>query len=413
MNILVINSGSSSIKYKLFNSKTGSLLAEGLLERIGGAVSKISHKSFQSITKVAKTIMEMTIPDHEQGMKIIVSLLTDPESGVIDNTSFISAIGHRVVQGGKLFREPVRINEAVIDGIRANIPLAPLHNPGALAGIVTALEIFPEILQVAVFDTAFHQTIPPKAFRYAIPNRFYVDAGVRRFGFHGTSHQYITHETARLLNKSVDETNLISLHLGNGSSITAIRHGKSIDTSMGMTPLDGVIMGTRCGAIDPAIIAHLAEQQGLSLQEIMTILTQESGLKGLCGSNDLRDIHRSIACGDDQAALALDMLIYRYRHYVGAYFAVLERVDALAFTAGIGENDPDVREGVCRNLRHFGIFFDKKRNAAITDNGGTISLPSSPVTVMVIPANEELEIANQVRLVAKKYFSVGLGEHTQ
>jgi len=404
MKIFVINSGSSSIKYKLIDMKTEASLAEGLLERIGETISTITHNTYPGTNEANRAIVETVIPDHGQGMKFIVSLLTDSKLGVIEKISSISAIGHRVVQGGERFKEPVPINEAVIEGIRGNIPLAPLHNPGALAGIATALEIFPATLHVAVFDTAFHQTIPSKAFRYAIPNQFYEDAGVRRYGFHGTSHRYIAHETARLLEKSVNEINLISMHLGNGSSITAIHQGRSVDTSMGMTPLDGVIMGTRCGAIDPAIISHLANHLGMSLQEIMSVLSQESGLKGLCGYNDLRDIHQAVAGGDERASLALDMLIYRCRHYVGAYFAVLDQVDVLVFTAGIGENDPVIREGVCKNLKNLGIYFDAERNAGIRGSAGIISSRSSPVTVMVIPANEELEIARQVRVIAETYF---------
>jgi acetate kinase len=401
MKILVINSGSSSIKYKLIDMDMVSPLAEGLLERIGEPMGTITHIAHPGTSNAYETRVEAAVPDHGQGMKTIVSLLTSPKTGVIESKSAISAIGHRVVQGGEQFTRPVPIDDTVISGIRANIPLAPLHNPGALAGILNALEMFPDTLQVAVFDTAFHQTIPSKAFRYAIPHRFYQDAGIRRFGFHGTSHGYITHETARLLGKPVEETNLISLHLGNGSSITAIREGKSVDTSMGMTPLDGVIMGTRCGAIDPAIIAHLSDSQGMDLQEIMTLLTRESGIKGLCGYNDLRDVHHAIAKGDEQAALALEMLIYSYRHYVGAYFTVLGQVDALVFTAGIGENDAVIREGVCKNLEILGIELDPDLNAGIRGGEGIISKPGSRVCIMVIPTNEELEIARQVRVIAE------------
>lgn len=402
MNILVINSGSSSIKYKLIEINGPSVLAEGLIERIGEPVSNVAHRSLPGTPNVLKVVEKSVIPDHSRGMNCILSLLTDPKIGVIKDLSAISAIGHRVVQGGEKFKAPVLIDGAVVEEIKAHIPLAPLHNPGALAGITTALKLFDQLPQVAVFDTAFHQTIPAKAFRYAVPHRFYQKNGVRRFGFHGTSHQYVTRCAAQMLDKPVETINLISLHLGNGSSVTAVEGGKSVDTSMGMTPLDGVIMGTRCGALDPAVIAHLVEQESQPLPEIMRILTRESGLKGLCGSNDLRDIHDLIALGDENAVLALDMLIHSYRHFLGAYFTVLSRVDAVVFTAGVGENDPAVREGVCRGLEHMGVIFDIRKNLSLKrGKGGVISSDKSPVKVMVIPTNEELEIAVQVRRITQ------------
>ncbi|WP_022667371.1 acetate/propionate family kinase [Desulfospira joergensenii] len=399
MKILVINSGSSSIKYKLIDMDTEASLGEGVLERIGEAKGKILYHSHPGTSRALTKKIEAPISDHSHGMEWILSLLTDAESGVIENRTSISAIGHRVVQGGEKFKAPALIDDAVTESIRANIPLAPLHNPGALSGIITALDMFPEAGQVAVFDTAFHQTIPAKAYRYALPDRLYTEAGVRRFGFHGTSHRYITREAADYLEIPPDKINLISLHLGNGSSITAVSGGKSVDTSMGMTPLEGVIMGTRSGSIDPAIISYLADNTGMSLEEIMTLLTQESGLKGLCGYNDLRDIHRAAAAGNEQAELALDMLIYSYRKYIGAYFAVLGRVDCLVFTAGIGENDSVIRERVCRNLETFGIEVDPERNRDLSDTCSIISTSSSRVKVMVISTNEELEIARQTQML--------------
>lgn len=395
----MINSGSSSIKYKLINGETQSALAEGLIERIGESGSRIIHKAYFESRDTLNIEQEDLIPDHGEGMERIIHLLTDTAAGVIDSLSAISAIGHRVVQGGEKFKEPVQINDAVVREIEAQIPLAPLHNPGALAGITTALRLFDAIPQVAVFDTAFHQSIPPKAFRYALPHKYYEENRVRRFGFHGTSHQYVTHRAADLLNRPLCQLNVISLHLGNGSSITAVENGESVDTSMGLTPLDGVIMGTRCGSIDPAIIAHITAEQSMELEDVMHLLTKESGLKGFCGSNDLRDIHQMMAEGNETATLAFDMLIRSYRHFVGAYFAVLPRVDAILFTAGIGENDPAVRKGVCQNLEHLGVLFDDRRNTAIKGNGGIISEANSPVTVMVIPTDEELEIANQTRQI--------------
>ncbi|MDT8378931.1 MAG: acetate kinase [Desulfotignum sp.] len=397
MKILTINSGSSSIKYKLMDMNEEISLAEGFLERIGEADGKIVHHSLPGTSRAVTHETETAIADHVHGMEWILSLLTDPASGVIESRSSISAVGHRVVQGGEHFKEPALIDDAVIESIQTSIPLAPLHNPGSLSGIVTSMKMLPEARQAAVFDTAFHQTIPPEAFRYAIPNHFYVKAGIRRFGFHGTSHQYITRVAAERLSIPLDKINLISLHLGNGSSITAVSHGKSVDTSMGMTPLEGVIMGTRSGSIDPAIIAHLVNNLGMTLEEVMRVLTQESGLKGLCGYNDVRDIHRAVADGDDKARLALDMLIYSYRKYVGAYFAVLGRVDCLAFTAGIGENDAVIREKVCHNLGPFGIELDPKLNAGLSKPVEIISAPPSRVKVMVISTNEELEIARQTK----------------
>lgn len=397
MKILIINSGSSSIKYKLMDMNEELSLAEGFLERIGEPDGKIVHHSFPGTSRAVTKQTETAIADHAHGMEWILSLLTDSASGVIESRTSISAVGHRVVQGGEHFQVPTLIDDAVIESIRASIPLAPLHNPGALSGIVTSLKMLPEARQVAVFDTAFHQTIPPEAFRYAVPNHLYVKAGIRRFGFHGTSHQYITRVAAQRLGIPVDKINLISLHLGNGSSITAVSKGKSVDTSMGMTPLEGVIMGTRSGSIDPAVIAYLVDNLEMTLEEVMRMLTQESGLKGLCGYNDVRDIHGAVAKGDDKARLALDMLIYSYRKYVGAYFAVLGRVDCLVFTAGIGENDAVIREKVCHNLKHFGIELDPALNTGLSNPVEIISAPSSRVKVMVVSTDEELEIARQAR----------------
>lgn len=402
MKILIINSGSSSIKYKLMDMNAEVSLAEGSLERIGEAAGKIVHHAHPGTSRAVTKKMETAIADHAHAMEWIVRLLTDSASGVIESRSSISAVGHRVVQGGEQFTEPILIDDAVIDSIRANIPLAPLHNPGSLSGIITSRKMFPDARQAAIFDTAFHQTIPAKAFRYAIPNRFYDQMGIRRFGFHGTSHKYVTRMAAEKLAIPLDGINLISLHLGNGSSITAVSNGKSVDTSMGMTPLEGVIMGTRSGSIDPAVIAYLVDNLGMTLEDVMTLLTQESGLKGLCGYNDVRDIHRAVARGNEQAELALEMLIYSYRKYVGAYFAVLGRVDCLVFTAGIGENDAVIRERVCQKMQYFGIELDLVKNADFSYPVEMISAPSSRVKVLVISTNEELEIARQTRMLIEK-----------
>jgi acetate kinase len=395
MNILVLNSGSSSIKYKLIEMGTETVLAAGLVERIGEETSIATHNRHPDTDSARKSTLEQAIADHGEGMQLVVSLLTAPDTGVIENVSAISAIGHRVVHGGEQFSDPTLIDAAVIAGIKKCIPLAPLHNPGCLAGIETALDLVPGAPQVAVFDTAFHQSLPPKAFRYALPHKYYEEFGIRRYGFHGTSHRYVTHEAARLLDMPLETLNLISLHLGNGASITAVRNGESVDTSMGMTPLAGVIMGTRSGDIDPAIIAYLADATPMSVTEINDMLSRRSGLKGLCGLNDLRDIHERIGDDDSTARLALEMLVYRYRHYIGAYFAVLERVDAIVFTAGIGENDPEVRRLTTEGLAHLGVVLDLDANRAWSGKAGMITTADSTVKVLVIPTNEELEIARQ------------------
>ena len=399
MKILVLNSGSSSIKYKLIDMQGERLLADGLVERIGEAMGTVTHRKYVAGQAPEKTRREAAIADHSTGMEMVVALLTAEDTGVVTTSEDIAAIGHRVVHGGELFRESTRIDETVIANIEACIPLAPLHNPGGLAGIRTARKLFPDTAQVAVFDTAYHQSIPAHAYQYALPYALYEALGIRRYGFHGTSHRFVAGEAAKLLGKPLGETNLISLHLGNGASITAIEGGRSVDTSMGMTPLAGVIMGTRSGDIDPAIIEHIVDQKRMPLGEVMNLLTKESGLKGICGSNDLRDIHQGAAEGNERARLALEMLIYSYKKYVGTYLAVLGHVDALIFTAGIGENDSVVRQGVCEGLENLGIVIDPKRNSDWNGSAAAVSIPDSPVKVLVIPTNEELEIARQTAAI--------------
>lgn len=399
MKILVLNSGSSSIKYKLMDMRDETLLADGLVERIGEATGEITHRKYTPGSPPSQTRREQAIADHAQGMEMAVALLTAADTGAVAHPEDIVAIGHRVVHGGELFRESTLIDEAVLANIEACIPLAPLHNPGCLAGIRTAMALFPATRQVAVFDTAFHQSIPARAYHYALPYAFYEELGIRRYGFHGTSHCYVAGEAARFLGKPVDEMNLISLHLGNGASITAIANGRSVDTSMGMTPLAGVIMGSRCGDIDPAIVALIADKKKLTLDAVMHILTNESGLKGVCGYNDLRDIHQRCAAGDLRACLALEMLVYRYKQYVGAYLAVLGRVDAMVFTAGVGENDAVVRKGVCDGMENLGIAMDDDLNSSWSGDAGAINTPRSRIKILVIPTDEELEIARQTAAI--------------
>jgi acetate kinase len=395
MKVLVINSGSSSIKYQLLDMDDETAMVSGAVERIGEDDSEIEQKNRPGSESEKVIEREESIADHEQGMKLIVELLADPEDGVISDKSDIDAIGHRVVHGGERFFEPTLIDDDVVDGIEANVPLAPLHNPGHLDGIRTTRRLFPDAPQVAVFDTAFHQTMPPKAYHYAVPYELYEELGVRRYGFHGTSHKYVAGKASELLCKSADSCNLITVHMGNGASITEIRGGKSVDTSMGMTPLAGVIMGTRSGNIDPAIIRYLHDRKGMSIEEIDRMLTKESGLKGVCGSNDMRDIHERIENGDERAGLALDMSVHRTRQYMGAYFWDLVDVDAVVFTAGIGENDPVYRELCCKDLGPLGIVMDEDKNRDWNGESAFVNAEHSPVKIMVIPTNEELEIAKE------------------
>ena len=395
MNILIINSGSSSIKFQLINMENESVLASGLVERIGEPDSLVKCR-LRPKTPAESVIEEGgQVADHQSGMRNVVALLTHGEHGVVSSQSDINAVGHRVVHGGEDFHKPCLIDDRVLRAIQNNIPLAPLHNPANLDGIRVALELFPGTPQVAVFDTAFHQTIPDRAHIYALPYELYKKHRVRRYGFHGTSHKFVAGECARLLGKALSDCNLITVHLGNGCSMTAIKNGQSIDTTLGMTPLEGLVMGTRSGDMDPAIHAFLHRNNNMDIEQIDHMLNKESGLKGLCGMNDMRDIHRAAAEGDKLAALALDVQTYRNRKYIGAYMAVLGRVDALVFTAGIGENDEIVRERSLRGLQGFGIEIDSDLNQQRPKEPFLISSAQSRVLVWVIPTNEELAIARE------------------
>jgi len=395
MNVLVINSGSSSIKYQLLNTATEEVLVSGLVERIGEGDGRLKQKNHPG-TDAEKVIeINQAFADHEAGMVMVIDLITDAENGVVADKSEIVAIGHRIVHGGENFFEPMLIDDEVVDGIEKVIPMAPLHNPGHLAGINTTRRLFPDAPQVVVFDTAFHQTMPPKAFLYGLPYELYKELGLRRYGFHGTSHKYVTGKAAEMLGKPVEQCNLITLHLGNGASITEVRGGKSVDTSMGLTPLGGLIMGTRSGNIDPAIVRYLHDRKGWDIDKIDHLLTKESGMLGICGSNDLRDIHERIAEGDERAELALEMSVHRARQYMGAYFFDLVDVDAIVFTAGIGENDEVYREMCCRELEPLGIELDKTKNVSWSGESAIISTGDSKVKIMVIRTNEELAIAKE------------------
>lgn len=399
MKYFIINSGSSSIKYQVIEMATETVLAAGLVERIGETTGRLKNTAFPGGSDEQETVIEQPIADHYSGMMLVIAALTDKDKGVISDTSEINAIGHRVVHGGEDFRGSMLIAPAVIEALQRNIPLAPLHNPANLDGIRVAMEIFPAVPQVAVFDTAFHQTMPPRAYLYAIPYELYEQDRIRRYGFHGTSHRFVAGECARLLGKPLAECNLITVHLGNGCSMTAIEKGCSIDTSLGMTPLEGLVMGTRSGDVDPALHLFLKQNKGMDLEAIDALLNKESGLKGLCGMNDMRDIHRAAAEGNGRAKLAVDVQTYRNRKYIGAYMAVLGRVDGIVFTAGIGENDPIVRAQSLKGLEVFGVRLDAEKNNERAKSARCISSADSTIRVFVIPTNEELAIAREVATV--------------
>jgi acetate kinase len=397
MKIFVLNTGSSSIKYELFEMHNNRSLAQGLAEKIGEQSSILTHKKILTNGESIKKVEQGMIADHFNGLNRIVELLIDPEHGVIRDKAEISGVGHRVVHGGEKFHSPTIIDETVMAAIRENIPLAPLHNPYNLMGIEVARSIFPDSPQVAVFDTAFHQTIPMKAFLYAIPFEMYKKHKVRRYGFHGTSHAYVAERAAEYLGRPFSGLNLITIHLGNGSSMAAIRRGKCMDTSMGMTPLAGLVMGTRSGNVDPAIHFFLEEHLGMSLDEINVLLNKESGLKGICGTNDMREVIEKKNTGYALAKIALEIYTYRIKKYIGAYFAALESLDCLIFTGGIGENASYIREFCCRGLNKMGIEIDPESNNKTGKGIREINSPGGEVKILVIPTNEELKIAQETK----------------
>jgi acetate kinase len=392
MNIFVVNSGSSSIKYQLFRMPSVDPICSGLIERIGLENGRITHKVF--VAGQEHTIVrQVELPDHEAGLKSVRDLLIDPQKGVIRNPEELEVVGHRVVHGGESFNAATVVTPAVKAEIRKLFPLAPLHNPANLMGIEVAEKIFTQARQVVVFDTAFHQTMPEKAFRFALPEALYREAGIRVYGFHGTSHSYVSQQATRYLDQP--DARLITIHLGNGCSMAAIRKGQCLDTSMGFGPLSGLIMGTRSGDLDPTVIFHLSNQLGYDPDQVNTLLNKRSGMLGLTGHSDMRDISQAIAQGDENARLAYEMYAYRIKKYIGAYVAVLNGVDALVFTAGVGENDARVRELSCQGLDYLGITVDAGRNEAPARTLREINQPGSQVKVLVIPTNEELEIAQE------------------
>lgn len=403
MNVLVINAGSSSFKYQLINMDTKNVLCSGLVERIGEKTGMMAHKIAPDTAKEEKLVFDRPFANHVEGMKLVVSTITDPAKGVIKSASEVHAIGHRVVMGGESIKESVLITDAVKKLVRDNFPLSPLHNPANLSAIEVAEELFPGVPNVGVFDTEFHQTMPEEAFMYPLPYELYEKQRIRRYGYHGTSHRYVTEKAAETLKKPVDGINLITCHLGNGCSITAVKNGKSIDTSMGTTPLEGLMMGTRCGDIDPALVPYLMQTCAMSAQDVDTLMNKQSGLKGICGMNDMRDIHSACDKGDKKAQLALNMFCYRIKKYIGSYFAILGRVDGIVFTAGIGENDNIARRHVCQGMEHMGITIDLAANDVRSPEPRVISKKEGAIPVLVVPTNEELAIAlATVRVVGKK-----------
>ncbi|MGV3589807.1 MAG: acetate/propionate family kinase [Adhaeribacter sp.] len=392
MNIFVVNSGSSSIKYQLFKLPSPNPICSGLIERLGLENSIITHKTYiDGKERVVKRTLDML--DHEAALQQVKFLLTDLKIGVIENPEEIQVVGHRVVHGGESFSATAIITKAVKDDIKKLFPLAPLHNPANLLGIEVAEKIFTNATQVAVFDTAFHQTMPEKAFRYALPDSFYTDLGIRVYGFHGTSHKYVAEQATQYLGKP--NSKIITVHLGNGCSMAAVLNGKSVDTSMGFGPLSGLIMGTRSGDIDPSVVFHLINQLGYDPEQVNMLLNRRSGMLGLTGHSDMRDITKAIAAGDQQAQFAYQLYAYRIKKYIGAYAAVLNGLDALVFTAGVGENDALVRELVCQDMTYLGIQLDLVKNQTAANNLREINQAQAPVKILVIPTNEELEIAQQ------------------
>jgi len=396
MKILVINSGSSSIKFQLIDMPSETVLCRGMADRIGGQSSELSFK-----TESADIRKDYSLENHQQGLQTITELLLDNEVGVIRDKSEITAVGHRVVQGGSLFSKTTLINERVKQEILAFADLAPLHNPPNYAGIVVAEQLFPQAHQVAVFDTAFHQSIPAVANQYAIPKKLYTEHGIQVYGFHGVSHQYVSQQAIEYL--GLKQSKIITLHLGNGCSMTAVKDGQSIDHSMGFTPSNGLIMGTRSGDIDQGIIFHLVDKLGYDLDEVNGLLNKESGLLGLTGYRDLRDIEAQAAQGHAACRLAIDMSAYRIKKYIGAYVAAMNGLDALVFTAGIGENSSLMRSLVCADLGYFGIDLDGAKNNQKSDNVLEVNSTSSSVKILVIPTQEELEIAKQAYTLLQEF----------
>lgn len=396
MNVLVINCGSSSLKFQLINSESEEVLAKGLCERIG-----IDGRLTYQPAGGDKAVSDKAMPTHTEAIQFVIDALTDSETGVVKSLDEIGSVGHRVVHGGEKFANSVVITEDVLKAIEECNDLAPLHNPANLIGINACQKLMPNTPMVAVFDTAFHQTMPEKAFLYGIPRKYYDEDGIRRYGFHGTSHQFVSLETAKVLGKDIKDLKIIVCHLGNGASVTAVKGGESVDTSMGLTPLEGLIMGTRSGDLDPAIIEFIANKENKTASEVLNILNKESGVYGLSGvSSDFRDVKAARAEGNKVAAAALDAYAYRVAKYIGAYTAAMNGVDAIAFTAGLGENDDITRKAICEYLGYLGTELDEVKND-VHGETAIISTDDSKVTLLCVPTNEELMIARDTVALVK------------
>ena len=398
MKILVINCGSSSLKYQVIDMLSESLLAKGLVERIGIENSAITHEKIGE----EKIKTEIDMPTHKEAIQQVFAALTDEKTGVVKSISEIGAVGHRVAHAGEKYASSVLIDDNVIEVLKDCIELAPLHNPANLEGISVCRDLMPDTPMVAVFDTAYHQTMPPEAYIYAIPYRFYEKYGVRRYGFHGTSHKYVAERASEILNVDIKDLKIITCHLGNGASVCAIKRGVCIDTSMGFTPLEGLVMGTRSGDIDPAIVTYMRQKENLEPGEANRILNSESGVLGISGiSSDFRDLSKAVADGNERAALALKVFAHKVRFYIGAYIAIMNGLDALVFTAGVGENAIEVRDIICNDLGNLGIKLDLVKNK-VRGKEMIISREDSPVKILLIPTNEELVIARDTYDIVTK-----------
>lgn len=396
MNILVINCGSSSLKYQIIETDKEELICKGLIE-LSGDTSTFAY------TKTGCDKIKQTVPlaDHTEGVELIIKTITDPEVGCIKDLSEIGAVGHRMVHGGEDFATSALVTDEVMAACVANSDLAPIHNPANIAGIEACKKVMPDVPMAVVFDTAFHQTMPPEAYLYAIPYEYYKEFKIRKYGFHGTSHLFVSQEAAKVLGKKPEEVKVITCHIGNGGSCAAVEYGKCIDTSMGLTPIDGLVMGTRCGTIDPSVVTHLMHKLNISAEEVLDILNKKSGFLGVSGvSNDCRFVEEAAHEGNERADLAMKLFVRRVKAYIGEYLAQLNGADALVFTAGIGENDAEVRANICEGLTNLGFKIDPARNEA---KETIISADDSDVTIMLIPTNEELVIARDTaRLVSEK-----------
>jgi acetate kinase len=398
MKILVLNNGSSSVKYKLINSDTKQVLAEGGVEKIGLADSFLKFK----LADGSKETITVSMPDHKEAIRQVFKVLTDPEKGVIKSLDEINAVGHRVVHGMEYFNKSVLITPEVIEKVKECYPVAPLHNPANIIGIEAVLDLLPGVPQVGVFDTAFHQTMPAKAYMYALPYEDYEKYGIRRYGFHGTSHRYVSRRACEFLGVDYEKQRIITCHIGNGGSITAIKDGKSVDTSMGLTPPEGLMMGTRVGDVDPGALVYLMERTGMDAGELQKVINKQSGVYGVSGiSNDMRDIEAGIEAGNERAKLAMDMYEYHIIKYIGSYTAALNGVDVIVFTGGVGENQTGTREKICRQLSYLGVTFNAEANK-VRGEEIEISGKDSKVRVVVIPTDEEMMIAQDTAEIVSK-----------